>query len=219
MKELIYRRCEKYDYPEIQKLISDSFGLHNYVEDERTLTKVKKMYLYSCLSEQKFNRVAVSEGKIVGVIMGASKNDRLKLSNILNILKLIYYTILLWFENKNKISQYSEVYKAYNNLIYGMKNDFDGVLTLFAVREDLRGLGVGKEMLLQLNDYYLVHNTNRIYLYTDDICNYGFYEHMGFCRLKEKQITILKENKEIRLNVYLYARGRGCDGQKGEYND
>ena len=81
MKEFIYRRLKKSDYNEVQNLISDAFGLHDYVEDEKMLEKVKKIYLCSCLSEQKFSRVAVHKGKIVGIIMGASKNDTFKGTN------------------------------------------------------------------------------------------------------------------------------------------
>lgn len=206
MKEFTYRRLEKSDYTEVQNLINDAFGLHNYVGDERTLAKVKKMYLCSCLSEQKFNMVALNEGKIVGIIMGGSKSDKFKLSNISNVAKLMYYTVSLWFTNRNKSGGYNQVHMAYGELIEGMKNDFDGVLTLFAVKKDIRGFGVGKELLSKLNQYYLDHNTNRIYLYTDDTCNYGFYEHMGFNRIKEKQVTVIRENKERKLDVYLYAR-------------
>ncbi|MBC8581524.1 hypothetical protein [Zhenhengia yiwuensis] len=42
MKEFIYRRLKKSDYNEVQNLISDAFGLHDYVEDEKMLEKVKK---------------------------------------------------------------------------------------------------------------------------------------------------------------------------------
>ncbi len=45
MKEFIYRRLKKSDYNEVQNLISDAFGLHDYVEDEKMLEKVKK-YIY-----------------------------------------------------------------------------------------------------------------------------------------------------------------------------
>lgn len=205
MKEFIYRRLKKSDYNEVQNLISDAFGLHDYVEDEKMLEKVKKMYLYSCLSEQKFSRVAVHKGKIVGIIMGASKNDTFKGSNLLNALKLMYYTLLLCFVKSHKSMGHNEVHKAYRELIKGMKKDFDGVLTLFAVKEDVRGRGEGKALLSKLSTYYSEHNTNRIYLYTDHTCNYGFYEHMGFQRLKEKRVNVLRENKESKLDVYLYG--------------
>lgn len=205
MKGLSYRKLQKSDYTEVQNIISDAFGLHNYVNDKKLLVIVKKMYLSSCLSEQKFNMVAVREGEIVGIIMGGSKNDKFKLSNILNVLKMLYYGTLLWFKIRNKKGGFNEINRAYSELIAGMKDDLDGVLTLFAIKEDMRGLGIGKELLSRLNEYYLAHNTKRIYLYTDDTCNYGFYEHMGFERPKEKQVTVWRNNKKEKLDVYLYT--------------
>lgn len=205
MEDLIYRKLEKYDYYEVQNIISNAFGLHKYVSNEKVFEKVKKMYLYSCLAEQKFNMVAMRGGQVVGVIMGSSKNDKFKISNIVNTFTLLYYIVSIWFSSKSKSSGYNEVYKAYDELISDMKSDFDGVLTLFAVKEDARGLGIGKELLSKLNSYYKQNNTNKIYLYTDDTCSYGFYDYMGFSRLKEKQINVIRNNKKAELNIYLYA--------------
>ena len=85
--------------------------------------------------------------------MGASKNDTFKGSNLLNALKLMYYTLLLCFVKSHKSMGHNEVHKAYRELIKGMKKDFDGVLTLFAVKEDVRGRGVGKALLSKLIEY------------------------------------------------------------------
>lgn len=205
MGDLIYRKLEKSDYYEVQNLISNAFGLHKYVSDEKVFEKVKKMYLYSCLVEQKFNTVAIYKGQIIGVIMGASKNDKFKISNILNLFILFYYIVSIWFLTKNKSKGYNEVYKAYDEIISDMKNDFDGVLTLFAVKKEAQGLGIGKELLSKLNSYYKKNNTNKIYLYTDDTCSYGFYDYMGFSRLREKRINVIRNNKKEELNIYLYA--------------
>lgn len=141
MEDLIYRKLEKSDYYEVQNLISNAFGLHKYVSDEKVFEKVKKMYLYSCLAEQKFNMVAMRGGQVVGVIMGSSKNDKFKLSNIVNTFTLLYYIVSIWFSSKSKSSGYNEVYKAYDELISDMKSDFDGVLTLLLLKRMHEGLG------------------------------------------------------------------------------
>ncbi len=42
------------------------------------------------------------------------------------------------------------------------------------------------------------------YLYTDDTCNFGFYEHMGFHRAKKKPVDIMRDGQNTKLDVYLY---------------
>ncbi len=208
MKEVVYRQLEKADYPVVQNLISDAFGLDQYVADEKILALVKKMYLYSCLAEKKYDQVAVYDGHITGVIMGASKQDKNKtaqLSILTNALKMAYYTMFIWFKTRNKKGGLNEVNRAYRTLIKGIETNFDGVLTLFAVKDTMRGLGIGKELLFKLNDYYSEHDTQRIYLYTDDTCNYGFYEHMGFDRLKTEQVTVKRSAQEKKMDVFLYG--------------
>lgn len=203
MEKLTYRKLDKSDYYDIQNLISNAFYLSKYVSDEKILKKVKKMYLYSCLAEQKFNMVATYGEEIVGVIMGASKKDKFKLKNIVNTIALLYHSASIWFSYKK--SGYNQVNKAYDELISDIKNEFDGVLTLFIVKDNVQGLGIGKELLSKLKRYYKENNTNKIYLYTDDTCNYGFYDHMGFYRLKEKKVDVIRNNKKEKLKVYLYA--------------
>lgn len=205
MENIIYRKLEKNDYTTVQNLISDAFGLQNYVADKKALDKVKKMYLCSCLSEQKFNMVALYNDEIVGVIMGASQNDSTRATNILNAIKMCYYTMSICLFHKKNCGGQSDVHKAYGELISDCKHRFNGVLTLFAVREDVRGFGVGKGLLSKLLSYYEKNQSDSIYLYTDDTCNYGFYEHMGFQRLKEKPVKVIRKNKTAELNVYLYA--------------
>ena len=205
MEDIIYRKLEKTDYDEVRNLICEAFGLGRYVPDKKTLDKVKRMYLCSCLAEQKFNMVALYQGEVVGVIMGASKNDKFKLSNMQNSLKLLYYTVSIYLFHKKECGVQGNVHKAYVERIADYNHKFNGVLTLFAVESNLRGLGIGKGLLSKLQAYYNEKNSDSIYLYTDDTCNYGFYEHMGFCRVKEMPVFIIRDNKQTELGVYLYV--------------
>ena len=75
MEQLIYRNLKKQDYNAVAELLSHSFGLHRYVSDKRLLRIFKKQYLYSCLSEATFSRVAEQNGKIVGAVTHVLVND------------------------------------------------------------------------------------------------------------------------------------------------
>ena len=211
MKKVIYRRISKADIPEIEQLVSDAFGLHEYVEDKNTLDLIKKMYVASCLAEEKFNKVAVVDGKIAGVIMGGSDHEKYTRSNVKNGARMLYHAARLWTKTRTKKIGKNEVQQTYKELISDIKEEFDGVLTLFAVRRDVRGLGIGKGLLVKMNTYYRKHNTKKIYLYTDDTCNYGFYDHMGFTRAKETTVTVQRKGQAKTMDVYVYSQDVPCE--------
>lgn len=101
MKKVIYRAIEKKDYLEVQNLICISFGLDSYVSDSKTLKLITKQYLCSCLTEQTYNKVAEIDGKIIGVIMGASDHAKHTVINILNALKSLFYSLqIILFHRK-----------------------------------------------------------------------------------------------------------------------
>lgn len=89
-------------------------------------------------------------------------------------------------------------------MIRDHRNQYDGVLTLFIVDKKFQGLDIGKELLSGVQNYWNVKGTNSSYLYTDDTCNYGFYEHMRFTRVNEKKIDILRNGDKTKMDVYLY---------------
>ena len=211
MKKVIYRRISKADLPEIEQLVSDAFGLHEYVEDTKTWELVKKMYMASCLAEEKFNKVAVVDGKIAGVIMGGSDHEKHTRSNVKNGARLLYYVARIWANTRSKKIGINEVQSAYKELIKDIKDQFDGVLTLFAVRSDVQRLGIGKGLLAEMNTYYRKHDTKKIYLYTDDTCNYGFYDHMGFTRVKETTVTVQRKGQAKTMDVYVYSQDVPCE--------
>jgi len=182
MNEIIYREIKKDDYETVKSIINESFGLYRYIDNEKVLKNLLKLYLQSCLAEKTFSCVA--EKDVV-------------LYNSITTLKAIQY--------KSNISDYRNMHHIYHKLLAGREAEFDGVLTLFAVTEDCRGLGVGKKLLSNLCDYLRNHNTKHIYLYTDSTCNYGFYDSQGFERLAEKSFETTCESKLVTMNVFLYG--------------
>ncbi len=71
MKKVIFRTIEK-NYPQVHNLICTSFGL------------------CSSLAEQTYNLVAEPDGRVVGVIMGASDHAKHTAANIINGLQSRY---------------------------------------------------------------------------------------------------------------------------------
>lgn len=208
MEQIVYRNLKKQDYNEVADLLSHAFGLHRYVSDKQLLQIFKKQYLYSCLSEATFSRVAEQNGKVVGVIMGNAKSDYRILPHIGYALKFLLYSFKLKIYGRkisDSISGYRELHRIYRKFTQRHKGEFDGVLTLFAVNSECRGKGIGKKLLFDVEAYWKEHQTKSIYLYTDTTCNYGFYEHQGFVRLEEENLVLKSDGKPFEMDVFLYG--------------
>lgn len=208
MERIKYRAITKADFPAVGEIINQAFGLYRYVTDEKTLNSFKLQYVYSCLSEATYNCVAEQDGKIVGVIMGNAKSDY----KIFPHLKYLFHTVqyginMRYYGRKFKagIDDYKRLHEIYHSFSKKHKDEFDGVLTLFAVNESCRGLGVGTKLFSELSEYLKAKNIKHIYLYTDTTCNYGFYEHKGFERLEEQTLVMTKDGKPFQMNVFLYG--------------
>lgn len=208
MKGLHYRPIERKDYAVIGEIINEAFGLYRYVTDPNSLKSIKQQYVYSCLSEATYTCVAEQDGEVVGVIMGNAKSNYKLFRHLPVICGTAWYGLkLILFGRKCQASvrDYKNLHRVYHTFSQKHKGEFDGVLTLFAVREICRGFGVGKKLLNGLLQYLRNQGTRRIYLYTDNTCNTGFYEHQGFERLEEQPLAMIRDGKSFELNVFLYG--------------
>lgn len=206
--KVIYREIKKADYAAIKNIINESFGLYRYVNDKNVLKSGLDIYLQSCLAEQTFTCVAEADGKVVGVIMGQSKCDYRKLPHLKYIISLVYHNILFnvkAFFAKTDVSDLNLMHQIYDDQLKKSEQTFDGVLTLFAVSAECRGLGVGRTLLHMLLDYQRTHHVKNVYLHTDSSCNYGFYDVHGFTRLSTARAQLTRSGKNTIMEVYLYG--------------
>lgn len=206
MDQVIYRSLVKEDYAAVKELIGETFGFNEFIKDKKFLDSVLNIYLQSCIVASSFSKVAEKNNKVIGIILGDSKKDKNRLKKAHNTLSLAY-TILKVFmankENKKFIKEFAKVQDAYKELIKGTEDDFQGCIQLFIVSGESRGLGVGKALMNHLSNYMKSMDVKSLYLYTDNRCNYGFYDSQNFERINEKEVYF--DSMKEKLNVFLYG--------------
>lgn len=209
MNEVIYRELKIEDYQTVKKLIGDAFGLNNIFKKELqndTLSDVVLgTYLQHCLEDSTFSKVAVKDDKVIGVILGEAFGEK-KLYDC-NIEDLfIYHDKLDSLKSDERLikveNEFIRIANTYDEFINGMEKEFDGCIHLFIVDKDSRGLGVGKALVKYLSHYMISHRVKSLYLFTDNRCNYGFYDNQGFKRVKEK--SLFMEGLNDYLDIFLY---------------
>lgn len=208
MGMIIYRPIRKGDYAQVKDIICKAFSLDAYITNEKLLDAVKSQYLYSCLSEATYTCVAEKDGQTVGVIMGNAKSDYSAIKHIPYLIKDLWYgmkMVLYGRRYRKQAAGYKDIHTIYREFSAKHKGEFDGVLTLFAVNQDCRGFGIGKNLLERLMDYLENQKVKHIYLYTDTTCTYEFYEHRGFERLESKELQMERGGKPFQMEVFLYG--------------
>ena len=106
---------------------------------------------------------------------------------------------------KDRLADSKKINETYDYFLENSKEEYDGVLSLFIVSEEVRGCGIGKELIRKFKSYLNNEGVEKIYLFTDSFCNYEFYDHLGFKRKNKKIINYLRNNKRNNLDIYLYS--------------
>lgn len=205
MNTVKYRNLVKEDYEPIKHLIGEAFGFNEFITDKNFLNSVLNFYLHSCILGSSFSKVAEKDNKVIGVILGDSEKDKNRLKRFHNTVSFSYNTLKLFLtnkENKEFLKAFIQVKKTYKELIQGKEDQFQGCIQLFIVSEESRGLGVGKYLLNDLFQYMKKEEVTSLYLYTDNACNYAFYDRQNFQRIQEKAVDF--GAKEEDFNVFLY---------------
>lgn len=206
MDKVVYRDlCEK-DYEYIKELIYKSFKFDEFIQDKNYLDLISTAYLQGCILSSSFSKVAEKDNKIIGIILCKAKYDKNRLATFNDVLNYIsngFKLIISNKENRKIAKEFSKIHKVYNEIILGKKNDFQGTIQLFIVSEESRGLGVGKTLINYAFDYMRSMNVKSLYLYTDNRCNYGFYDYHNFRCLNKKEIYF--DTLQTNLSIFLYG--------------
>lgn len=206
MDKVTYRNLVKDDYPRVKDLIGEAFGFNEFIKDKFFLDSLLNIYLQSCILESSFSKVAEKRGKVIGIILGNAEKDKNRLRKAHNVFSIACSKLKLTVtckENKETLKEISKIRDTYDEIIQGKRDDFQGCMELFIVSKESRGLGVGKALISHLFTYMESLGVKSIYLYTDTICNYGFYESQNFKRLNEKEVYL--DSRQSKLDVFLYG--------------
>lgn len=206
MSNVIIRNVEANDIAGIKEAIKNVWAWSELIEDKTTLNATLGMYLNQVLYEATFGRVAILDGKVVGVIFGAINGKETQYRAIMEDGSAHALT-LLGASERDRVcifEYFSRTNAVYQNLLEDSYSNYDGTLDFLILTESAQGLGIGKGLWIELKTYFEENKTKAIYLYTDDECNFGFYEHQGFTKGIEKEAVYNFGGHIYKSGIYLY---------------
>ncbi|ACN83095.1 GNAT family N-acetyltransferase [Brachyspira hyodysenteriae] len=201
--EIICREYTENDLPFLTDIVIKVWGFDDILS-EKNAKLIAELNLYSFLNTATFAKIALKDNIPVGFLIGKIINS--KTNNIYeNKIKEIKSKISKNIEGIISLLVYKKIKSINNNLYKQVNKNYDAELSFFAVSKDCQGLGIGKKLFQEFNDYLKENNINDFYLYTDTYCNYKFYEHFEMHKKKEKHFSIPFTSK-FDIDFYLYDK-------------
>ena len=201
--EIICKEYTENDLPFLTDIVIKVWGFDDILS-EKNAKLIAELNLYSFLNTATFTKAALKDKIPVGFLIGKITNS--KLNNIYeNKIKEIKSKMSKNIEGIVSLLVYKKIKSINNNLYKRANKNYDAELSFFAVSKDYQGVGIGKALFEEFNNYLKENNINNLYLYTDTYCNYKFYEHFGMHKIKEKHFSI-PFTKKFDIDFYLYDK-------------
>ena len=202
-KEIVF---EDYNESHREKLFDIIRKTWNYDQfaSPKIAKKLSVIFLYSCLAQQTFTKVALIDNTPVGVIMARNKSK--EKFNIKYKFKQFMSIISLMISKEGR--QTSKIFKGVSDtdkvILNEANRNYSGELVFFAIDSDCRGMGLGKKLFSKAKEYMKSDGMNDFYLFTDTTCNFGFYEHNGMTRRGEKREQVEVDGQKADMKFFIY---------------
>lgn len=197
------RKFKDSDELHLAEIIRDTWGYHRLSNNPAVSLLMGKIYLNSCLVEQNFNLVAELDGVPVGIIMGYSFNKPEEDNGVYEKRVMEYYSeMMIYPEGKMILELFSGFEKLDKEMLIETGKHYDGEVVFFVTDSSVRGKHIGTTLYQNLLKELRKHNCKNIFVYTDESCNFGFYEHQGFLRVNQR----LHNMYENKMEFYLYEK-------------
>lgn len=163
-------------------------------------------YLEQCLGEANFSAVALDGEEVIGLILYRVKGltDKVASKFDYQISRLKLQTSK---EGRDMLRFLSQLDKLDNNLLESSKLDWQAQIVLLIVHPKTQGRGAGKALLKVALSHLKRLNIENYCLFTDNSCNYRFYDHLGLTKISEGKRAEDESGKE---RYFLYG-GKASD--------
>lgn len=198
-----FRNFQNTDATYLAELIARTWN-YNELTNEKVAIQMANVFMYSCLANQTFTRVAQENGQILGVIMGKKIKDFKPTSNY--SMKLFSSIIKLLASKEGRIvaKTFSSIMRIDQLLLNKANNTYEGELAFFAVDPAHQGRGVGNNLFRSFDEYCKQESIDNFYLFTDTSCNYQFYEHRGMQRVQTIEHNFKTNKIDVSMQFYIY---------------
>lgn len=206
VSRVLYRPFETEDFDTIAQILRELWHHRSDNEDYNRLEAACD--LAYCLSTSTFSQVAVIDGQARGICLahagkGTSNIDADRWMDaergLLAQMRELEPTVCAEY-----LSFVRATISTNNRLLESTPMPCGDEVTLLAVDEEMRGLGVGTVLLDAAVSHLSARGATTAHLYTDATCSYQFYEGRGFKRAATHRANREERRRDMPRETYLY---------------
>lgn len=140
-----------------------------------------------CLSRTTTAFVAEADGEPVGMILGrvAARDTRGPWNAHYRRYLSLLPAQLLSADGRENVAYLLAIHAIERRLIRMSGHHLPAEVVLFVTAPQSRGFGLGSRLFDTLLESFREQHAHDYFLYTDDTCDFGFYEHRGLTRAAE----------------------------------
>ncbi len=211
-----FRTYKRVDKNICCEMMRNTWMYERFFPNTKNPMNLYKFMLSNYLYESDYTEIAVSLDEnnnetVLGFLFGQTKNISLgkKILHFLFMVKVSVLWLLGAYGNRTDILELLKKMKEDEEVMFADISADDAHMHLFFTEEQARGLGIGKQLLVHFEDYCKKNDISSIVLITDTDCNYGFYDHIGFERIKEQKgcfgVPQTEEQKQ-QTTTFIYVK-------------
>ena len=206
MNGIVIRDIAAGDIPAIKDVVREVWAWEDFFDDHAIIDACVAIYFAPVLHGATFGRVALLDGKVVGVVFGAVDGERPSYKHLLEDLTP-QILLMLQADELDRLGMCEYISKqtaVYKDLITGIKGEYGGTLDFLVLSKSAQGKGIGKRLWLALKEYLEAKSVAKVFLFSDSECNFGFYEKQGFVRRSKMDMSVVVDGEEDVTEQYLY---------------
>ena len=178
-----YRPFDMADTPDFIRLIDEAFGYGFLFPDPDILQAFYMDSLAGLISASTFSEVALLDERISGIAFcsaGFAPHEFKGFEPRMH--ELMAAERFRWLSHSREpraAERKGEIDRTVSRVVSRL-DGCDGDILFLVVSKEAKGLGIGRRLLEDMLDHMRSWRTSRVLVLTDDLCDRGFYEHMGF---------------------------------------
>lgn len=174
--------------------------------DDKRNELAARVYLRTCMTQQNYVRVAVWDDQVVGTILADTKYRKKERSYDLWQLLVAKAALAVRPGGRQLLKQLSERSEIDEHLLASLqRRDFLGEIVLLMVDPEYQNLGIGRQLVQTVAEYWDAAPVDKVYLFTATPGLGRFYQQQGFKENQHEQVDWQGADQQRQLAGYLYT--------------
>lgn len=205
VSRVTYRPFEEDDFEDLAEIIRMEW--YGYLPTAEIGLLAAKNDLAYMISISTFSQVVLVDGTARGIVLARPGGKRATINSRWRIISENYLRQMRELSpvDAAELWETIELQHAKNDKLLE-KSGFagSGEISLLAVSNSARGLGLGSVLIDAATSYLASTGARKAFLYTDTDCTWNFYEHHGFKRAGTYRST-REERRLLAKEMYVYG--------------